>query len=152
MAEQKIGVGFGVMIMKGRKVLLGLRNEDAVKASSALHGEGTWTMPGGKLHFGETHLDGCVREVMEETGAKIDKSKLRLISLANDIMPDVHFVTAGFLYEGDFSDANVMEPDEIVEWRWFDLDKLPTKIFSASQKVLDNYSAGTIYGERGEYV
>ena len=39
----------GIMVMdKNERILLGLRNDDVVKASSELHGEGTWTMPGGK--------------------------------------------------------------------------------------------------------
>ena len=46
-------VGVGVMILKDGNILLGHRNTDAAKASSALHGEGTWTMPGGKLDFHE---------------------------------------------------------------------------------------------------
>jgi 8-oxo-dGTP pyrophosphatase MutT (NUDIX family) len=42
------------MILKDGKVLLGQRHTDAVLASSELHGEGTRTMPGGKMHFGES--------------------------------------------------------------------------------------------------
>ena len=57
--NKKVGVGFGVMILKKGKVLLGKRHEDPEKASSELHGEGTWTMPGGKLHFGERFEDGA---------------------------------------------------------------------------------------------
>ena len=49
----KVGVGVGVMLLRDGKILLGLRHSDAKKADSALQGEGTWTMPGGKLHFHE---------------------------------------------------------------------------------------------------
>jgi 8-oxo-dGTP diphosphatase len=69
-----IGVGFGVMILNdNNEVLLGKRHGDSKKASSLLHGEGTWTMPGGKLHFGESFEEGAHREVLEETGIKINK-------------------------------------------------------------------------------
>ena len=55
MAENtNVGVGFGVMILREGKVLLGQRHVDPVKASSELHGEGTRTMPGGKMHFHES--------------------------------------------------------------------------------------------------
>jgi len=47
--NQKPGVGFGVMILKQGRILLGKRHSDPDKADSELHGEGTWTMPGGKL-------------------------------------------------------------------------------------------------------
>lgn len=40
MAENtKVGVGFGVMILRDGKVLLGHRHVDPAKASSELHGE-----------------------------------------------------------------------------------------------------------------
>ncbi|MDD4531470.1 MAG: NUDIX domain-containing protein, partial [Candidatus Pacebacteria bacterium] len=76
--DKKVGVGVGVMILKEGKVLLGKRSEDPEKADSELHGEGTWTMPGGKMEFGESFEEAPVREVLEETGLVIDKKKLKL--------------------------------------------------------------------------
>lgn len=143
--NQKIGVGFGVMILKENQVLLGKRHEDPKKADSQLHGEGTWTMPGGKLHFGESFEDTGYREVLEETGIKVDKKNLKLISLTNDIVPDAHFVTLGFLCTEFEGKAKVMEPDEITRWRWWDLEKLPEKVFPPSKKVIENYLANRIY-------
>jgi len=75
--KQRPKVGVGIMILNNQgEVLLGKRNDDAEKASSDLHGEGMWTMPGGKLDFHETLIDGAYREVLEETGIKINKDKL----------------------------------------------------------------------------
>ena len=145
MSEQRPRVGFGVMILKEGKVLLGRRNDDPEKASSLMHGEGTWTMPGGKMDFGETFLDACYREALEETGLKIKKDKLKLISLTDNILPDVHFITAGFLCEKFTRKPKVMEPDEITEWKWFPLDKLPEKVFPPSLEVLEHYAADKIY-------
>ena len=142
---QKIGVGFGVMVLRDGKVLLGKRHDDPDKADSELHGEGTWTMPGGKLHFGETFEEASVREVEEETGLKLNPSDFKLISIANDRGEDAHFVTIGFLYETAEGEPKVMEPDEITEWEWFDLNNLPTPIYSPSQKVLDRYRDRKIY-------
>ena len=141
----KPGVGFGVMILRNGKVLLGKRHDDPEKADSELHGEGSWTMPGGKMHFGESFEDTCYRETKEETGLELNVDKIKLISLTNDIKDDAHFITIGFLCEDMEGEPEVMEPDEIVEWRWFPLDKLPSPIFFPSQKVLDNYYAETIY-------
>ena len=50
----KPGLGVGFMVLKDNKMLLGLRNPDKEKASSELQGQGTWTMPGGKVEFMET--------------------------------------------------------------------------------------------------
>ena len=145
MFQKKVGVGFGIMILKDDKILLGKRHNDPDKADSKLHGEGTWTMPGGKFEFGETFEASAAREVIKETGIEVNQDKLKLISLSNDRVIDAHFVTIGFLCEDFRGEAKVMEPDEITEWRWFDLDDLPDKVFFPSAKVLKNYLDNTIY-------
>lgn len=145
MENKKIGVGFGVMILRGGLVLLGQRHTDPEKADSELHGEGTWTMPGGKLHFGESFEIGAIREVMEETGIEIDIKSLSVISLANDMVTDAQFVTIGLLYTKPTSEPKVMEPDEITKWEWFKLDNLPSPLFFPSKEVLDNYFSKTFY-------
>jgi 8-oxo-dGTP diphosphatase len=137
--NKKPGVGVGVMILKNNKVLLGKRHDDPEKASSELHGEGTWTMPGGKLDFQEKLEDAAEREVFEETGIRIDKNKIKIISVTDDIVPDKHFVTVGFLCRDFDGEPRVMEPDEITKWEWFDLDNLPDPIFPPSRKIIDNF-------------
>jgi 8-oxo-dGTP diphosphatase len=138
-------VGFGVMLRKDGKILLGKRHDDAKKADSELHGEGTWTMPGGKLHFKEPLADGAVREMLEETGINIDKKDLELVSVADDIAHDAHFITIGFLCERFAGEPRVMEPDEITEWRWFPINSLPSRVFPPSEKVLENCLGKCIY-------
>ncbi|MCX6806724.1 MAG: NUDIX domain-containing protein [Candidatus Berkelbacteria bacterium] len=143
--KEKVGVGFGIMILKDNKVLLGKRHHDPKKADSELHGEGSWTMPGGKMHFGETFEQTCYRETLEETSIEINKNKLKLISLTNDKVPDAHFVTIGFLCQDFTGKPKVMEPDEITKWQWFEINKIPENIFPPSKKMLDNYLSKKIY-------
>ena len=138
-STKKVGAGIGVMIFSDGKVLLGKRHQDPQKASSLLHGKGTWTMPGGKLDFGESFEQGACREVFEETGIKLSKEKLKVISVSNDIVKDAHFVTIGLFCDSFQGEPKVMEPDEIIEWKWFLLDNLPDKIFFPSKKILKNY-------------
>lgn len=145
--KKQVKVGFGVMLLRDGKILLGKRHDEAEKASSELHGEGTWTMPGGKMHFGEKFEEACRRETLEETGIKIDPSKLKLISLTNNLVPDAHFVTLGFLSQDFHGTARVMEPDEITEWRWYEIDQVPDNMYPPSREVLDNYLAKNIYNQ-----
>ncbi|MBW2981902.1 NUDIX domain-containing protein [Candidatus Woesearchaeota archaeon] len=145
MSSTKVGVGVGIMILDKGRILLGKRHDDPKKADSALHGEGTWTMPGGKLDFGETPDEGARREAEEETSLNIDKEKLKLISVTNEVVHDAHFITLGFLCENFSGEPKVMEPDEITEWRWFDLNDLPKPMFFPCVKIVKNYLAGEIY-------
>lgn len=137
--------GFGVLIMKDNKILFGKRHDDPEKASSDLHGEGTWTMPGGKMDFGETFEFGAAREVLEETGLVINKEKLQVVSVTNDVAGDAHYITIGFLAPEVEGEPQVLEPDEITEWKWFALDELPSPMYKSSEKLLNNYLDKTIY-------
>ncbi len=141
--NKKPGVGFGVMILKEGKVLLGERHGDPEKASSELEGAGTWTMPGGKLHFRESFEDGAKREVMEETGMKINT--IKVVCVNNDRVEEAHFITIG-LFSDDFEgEPEVKGPDEITEWKWFDLEDLPSPLYFPSEKVLQNYKENKFY-------
>jgi len=143
MAEGKVGVGFGVMMLKDGKVLLGRRHIDPNKADSELHGEGTWTMPGGKLHFKESFEQGAAREVMEETGIELKNASV--FCLNNDMVADAHFVTIGLFSENFSGEPKVMEPDEITEWGWFSIDDLPHPLYFPSAEILQNYKDKRFY-------
>lgn len=141
--KKKVLAGFGVMMMRGGKVLLGKRHDDPEKASSALRGEVTWTMPGGKFEFGESFEDGAIREVLEETGIKL--INVKVICLNNNKNEHAHFVTVGLFSDEFDGEPKIMEPDEIVEWQWFDLGDLPNPLYFPSGKVLDSYNKNLFY-------
>lgn len=141
---KKPRAGVGVLLLRNGKVLLGKRNPDPEKAGSELHGEGTWTLPGGSMEFGESFQEAVYREVLEETGIKVNKDKIRLVSVTNDIGKDAHFVTLGFLCEEFDGEPEVREED-IIEWRWFSLNDLPLPLFPPSEKLIKNYLEKTIW-------
>ena len=141
--ERKIGVGVGVMILRGDKVLLGRRHGDPLKASSELNGAGTWTMPGGKLNFGESFEDAAVRETFEETGLSIED--FSVICFNNDLVETAQFVTIGLLCKNVKGEPEVMEPQKITEWAWFDLNDVPYPLYFPSAKILENYRENKFY-------
>jgi 8-oxo-dGTP diphosphatase len=143
MENKKIGVGCGVILLKGNRILLGKRHEDPNKADSELHLENTWTMPGGKIEYGESFEEAAKREVLEETGIVLNR--VRIICVNNDKNEHAQFVTIGMLAEEFSGDAKVMEPDEITEWRWFDLQDLPKPLYFPSEKLLNNYLQNKFY-------
>ena len=133
------------MVLKGGKVLLGLRNPDPEKASSALHGEGTWTMPGGKMDFRESPHACARRELLEETG--LSPKSLEIFSVTSDAVHDAHFITLGFICRSFEGEAVAREPEEIVEWKWFPLAGVPENMFPPSRKMMDNFIDGIVYSE-----
>jgi len=144
--KKRVGVGFGVMLLKNNCVLLGKRHTDPKKASSELSGEGTWTMPGGKFEYGESFEEGAKRELKEETGMTLEKVKL--ICVNNDKTGTAHFVTVGMFSKYFSGEPKVMEPDEITEWKWFSLDDLPSPLYFPSKRVLENYQRNKFYIKR----
>lgn len=139
----KPGLGVGVLVLKDNQVLLGLRNPDKVKASSELQGQGTWTMPGGKVEWMETLEEAAKRELEEETS--LIATDLEIFSVSDDIKGEAHYVTMGFLAKDYVGEVKTMEPETILEWKWFDIDDLPENMYMPSAKCIEKYKSGVIY-------
>jgi len=95
------------------------------------------------MDFGETFEETARREVKEETD--IDLKKLEVICINNERIKGVHFVTVGMYSENFDGEAQIIEPDEIVEWQWFLLDKLPSPLYFPSKKIIANYKQKKFY-------
>lgn len=138
--------GMGIMVLdKAGRVLMGLRNSDAALASSDLHGEGTWTMPGGKFDFGDGLFEGAARELKEETD--LDLIAAEIISVSNERADTAHFITLGFFAKEWSGTVKTMEPDEIIKWEWFEFDNLPKNIYAPTKKLIENYRNKQLTGD-----
>lgn len=148
MAEEKkrVGAGVGVILERAGKILLGKRHPDPDKADSAFRSAGEWSLPGGKLDWGESFENCAIREVQEETGIIIRDPQI--ISVHNCKNEHAHFMTVGLLVHDWTGEARVMEPDEMTEWQWFDLADLPSPRYFPSFEVIENYRQGKFYIKR----
>ncbi len=142
----KMGIGVGLIVLNERnEVLLLLRNKNGKKADSDMHLEGTYTLPSGKVKFGESFERAGVRKLKEETNLDTSVGDLEVVSLASDINEFAHFATIGFKvikYEGDFK---LKVSEEFECFGWFKLDNLPSNLCFPSKKIIDNYLNNTIY-------
>lgn len=114
-------VGVGVLVNRDGRVLL-LRR-------SNVHGDGTWSAPGGHIDRGES-LEQCARrEVFEETGVTI--KDIRFFAVTNDIFEaeGKHYVTIWMSAEYESGTAFVAAPNECSEVGWFDRSELPRPLF-----------------------
>lgn len=121
-------VGCGIILCKGRKVLIGLRSSE--------HGQDTWGFPGGKLEFGET-VEECVRrELFEETGLKA--GKLTFLHVTDDIFPDkLHYITIFLVGEWRRGVPRVKEPEKCEAWEWHSWNRLPRPHFLPLKNLLE---------------
>mgnify|MGYP002856908980 CR=1 FL=1 len=134
--EKQVRIGIGVMIKKGNKILLGHRVNKAVD-TGGIYEPDSWCLPGGKQDYDETIFECAIREVKEETNLNI--SRLEVFGAMDDIQPDRHFVTIQVIANNYSGEVKVMEEDKQDDWQWFDLNNLPTNLYSPSRKFIEEY-------------
>lgn len=134
--EERPKVGIGVMIIKDNKVLLGKR-----KGS---HGEGEYAWPGGHMEYMESFEDCAKRETLEETGIQIHNVRfLRLMNLKT--YAPKHYVDIGLIADWKSGEPEIMEPEKIEEWNWYDINELPEPLFSPIPSYIEAYKTGKNY-------
>jgi ADP-ribose pyrophosphatase YjhB (NUDIX family) len=86
---------------------------------------GLWVAPGGKLEPGESPHEGAVREILEETGLRIQLPELRGVITEVSARPDYQWLL--FLFRADRREASgeVCASDE-GELVWWPFDRMPS--------------------------
>lgn len=123
-----IKVGIGVIVFRGRQVLLGKRKN--------AHGENTWGFPGGHLEWWEEPEDCAIRETKEEVGIEI--AKVARGPWSNDIFlsSNKHYITLFMLAKYKYGTPCVLEPEKCSTWQWFEWKKLPDPLFLPIQNLV----------------
>lgn len=133
MSNRIVRVGLTIMLIRHETILLGKR----INTETALN---TWAYPGGRMDYGETPIDGIIRETFEETGLIIDPKKVRFIGYQNEPFPDQkkHYVNLVHMCSDFKGEPELKEPDKCAEWNWFDPFDLPKDIFWAIPEFITN--------------
>ena len=111
-------VGVGVIVFRDQEVLLVKRDKEPNK--------GQWSIPGGKQKIGETLVEAAQRELLEETGVKVDQ--LLLVDVVDAIIPDVegkikyHYTLVDYM--GQWQSGESRPGDDAQEVRWVHLNEL----------------------------
>ncbi len=134
--ENQPRVGIAIMIFKGNKVLLGKR-----KGS---HGAGEYAFPGGHLEYMESFKECVLRELAEECGIEVGEVQFLLLANMKKYTPK-HYCHIGVTAEWKSGEPQVLEPEKVERWDWYDLDNLPTPLFAGSQLCVDAYKQGFNY-------
>lgn len=143
---KKMGIGVGIIVLnENNEILLLLRNKDKILADSDMRLEGTYTLPSGKVKFGETFEEAGKRKLKEEAGLDVKLEDLEVISLSNDINEYAHYATIGLIantYSGNFK---LKESKEFTDYGWYKLDNLPNNLCIPSKTIINNYLNKKIY-------
>ena len=121
-------VGVGIIITKGNQVLL-LRRRN-------VHGEGSWSTPGGHLDFGESPEECAIREAKEETNLEI--KVVNFVAVTNDVFEaeNKHYISLWMESEYSSGEPMLNAPYESDAIDWFSWNELPQPLFIPFQHLI----------------
>lgn len=130
MTEHNPQVGVGVFVFRDGKFLMQKRQ--------GAHGEGSWSLPGGHLEFGESFEDAAAREVKEETDCEI--INVAFGAVTNDIFTyeNKHYVTIWMASDWQGNEPTIREPEKCAEQEWVDFDSLPEPLFAPWKQLMSS--------------
>ena len=106
----RIGVG-AIIFDPSNRVLLVRRGTPPAR--------GRWSIPGGKQEAGETLIEACLREVLEETGLTITLGPV--VAVVERIQEGFHYVIVDFLACTDKkSFVEIIPAGDVIDAQWID--------------------------------
>jgi ADP-ribose pyrophosphatase YjhB (NUDIX family) len=127
----------GLYVVKDGKVLLVRRGNEP--------GRGKWSLPGGRIRFGERSEEAALREMREETGLEV---RLRRVVDVVDVFWQSergelleHFVIVDF--EAEVIGGELRPADDALDARWFSPEELKgLEMTESTRRVLEEHFLG----------
>lgn len=137
--QPQVGVGLIVVRDQDGKPQILLHRRKKVTT-----GSGYWGSGGGYLQYGESLMQGAIREFHEESGNTVSLKNIRFLGVCNflDFEP-YHSVDVSFMADWVAGEPKGAENDEAIEWQWFDMDNLPSPLFPIVAYHLKAHRAGS---------
>ena len=121
------GVGCGAAIVRGARLLLVKRRMPPEA--------GCWSLPGGKVEFGERVTDAVVREIDEEIGVRI--ALVRPLGTVETIgLDDQHWVSPIYLAKIVEGEPENREPEKLEAIAWAPLSAPPSPLALAALEAI----------------
>ena len=99
---------------------------------------GSWTLPGGFVEEGEQVADAAPRELVEETGLKLDVGVLELLGVYDTPGRDPRGWTVSVVYIARVpGESAVTGADDASDARWFAVEEIPGLAFDHALIVAD---------------
>ena len=124
-------VGIGIVVIRGREVLLCRRGKPP--------NVGSWTLPGGAQDIGETCQDAARRELHEETALRV--GDLHFCSYVDSIRKDdqgrVRFHYTILDFAARWESGAAVAGSDVSEVQWADMDDLgPYDLWSEAHRII----------------
>lgn len=115
----------GILLDREGRILLQRHRHWAVEV---------WGLPGGIVQSGERLEDAFAREVLEETGLKIEEIEMIQVSSGYKLRLEAYFRAR---LAGDAPQVLKLQAQEVLEARFFALDCLPEKILPVQRRLIE---------------
>jgi 8-oxo-dGTP diphosphatase len=128
----RVVVGVAAVIWNNHGEVLLIRRAKAPR-------KGEWSLPGGKVEFGETLLEAVRREALEETDLVIEV--LGMVDVVESVRevdacsPDGHYVLIDF--GAKVVSGTAKAGSDALDARWFTLDEIAaSELWSEMQRII----------------
>lgn len=119
------GVSVDALIIRNGNILLIKRGVEPDK--------GKWATPGGYIGWDESGEEALIREVKEETGLTVKKTRFINVYSSPHRHPK-QVITLAYIVE---TEGEPVKGDDADEVRWFSLDALPTPLAFDHEKNIN---------------
>jgi ADP-ribose pyrophosphatase YjhB (NUDIX family) len=132
-------VAVACIVFKKGKILLGKRTADMCR--------GEYCLVGGSLAFGETFEETAKNEANFKANIKISNPIVICVTNNRANIPKINRqnITIGTIAKYKSGAVKDRQPDRIINWKWYSLDKLPKPMIEADTKIIECYKKGTFY-------
>ncbi len=119
-----------------------------IRRSNTGFADGLYTLPSGKVEFGESFTKAAIRETFEEVNVKI--SKIKSTHLISEKRENEEWIHHFFLAKEWSGEIKNMEPHKCDEIQWFNINDLPENTLPFVKSALEKiYKEGQHYSEIG---